>query len=310
MADTDTRDREYLYEDAVSFYAGRLAPGRERSTFAWVKARPDAAARARRDAAIEQRIARQYEAVLDEPIPPRLLRHGHRRRARWPMRMGTAAAVAVAAGIGWWGGTQQMLSPDRADGFVERVAAVAGSDGRRGTQMLSATAAGNSPDGGDALPAPDLSAQGYEIVARRHLDEAGGGRGLGEFVYENDLGQRVRLFAQRREPVSEPAPSVSFEDGRPLARWQVDGVDYALLGQMPAGSLQSLARIAAADRPSGPAPVQPLGEPRRPEQGPAWRVGDDPVLESTPSPAAGAALRQRVIPAADGGAGVQPQGQM
>ena len=310
MADTDARDREYPYEDAVSFYAGRLASSRERSTLAWVTAHPDAAARARRDAAIEQRIARQYEAVLDEPIPPRLLRYGHRRRARWPMRMGTAAAVAVAAGIGWWGGTQQMPSPERADGFVQRVAAAADGDGPDGTPVVSTAGAQTSPGGGNALPAPDLGAQGYDMVARRHVDDAGGGRDLGEFVYENDLGQRVRLFAQRREPVGEPSPRVSFEGGRPLARWQANGVDYALVGEMPADSLRSLARIAAAGRPAEPAPVQPVGRPVPSKQGPAWRVGDDPPLDSMPSATPGVTPRERMIPAADGGGGVQPQGQM
>lgn len=222
----------------------------------------------------ERAIADHYGSVLEEPIPPRLLGYSHCRSRRWWTRVGIAASVILAAASGWWLGNQQAGTPSPGR-FAERVAAVAAG-------RADAAAVSSDASRADAK-APDLSGRGYALVARRVVRNTP--RLLTELVYENTTGKRVRVYAQPRHPLPPVSPSVSRLGGTPLAQWHTDNMDYALVADMPAASLQALARTAAKDDAPGAsgawednrAPAAPV-----PSESPA-RVG---VLPAAGAPAA------------------------
>lgn len=257
MVDEQTAQRHY--EDAVAYYADRLAPRGTRAVRDWIDTHPDGAARARRDAAIERRLAQHYRPVIDEPIPPRLLAHGQAPLMPWVTRT-AAAAVLVAAGgaSGWW-----LALPD-AHGRGARVASTeqSGASGSPQGSMNNQQIRVN-----DEAAAPDLSARGYQMVSRQRV--AGAPQTLTEFVYARDDGARLRILARDQAPESSAEPQISFDDGVPRARWRAQGQEYALIGDLPPQTLRELARAAT---PRGAAPVQRRGvephTPRQPRRGP------------------------------------------
>ncbi len=228
------------YEDCVAFYLGELSPREARSVALWLHAHPEMARRAGRDAEVQKQIKRHFDPVLDEPIPQRLLAAGAR-RPRWPKRMATAAVVVLAAAGGWWFGTTQVNNSTAVPAFRQRVAVLSQQQPQHVSQARSAQAA--------SINAPDLSAHGYRLVASRVLHQ--GDRPMTAFLYRNNAGGQIRIYAQTRPQRVQAAPSVLTQNGVQLAQWHRDGVNYALVGNnVPSGSLRSLARAAAG------APVQ------------------------------------------------------
>jgi|GEM_PF-3094686 len=270
MVESDRPDENY--ERAVAFYAGRLGPRDQARVRAWAAEEPVRAARARRDAAIERRIAREYEAVLREPIPPRLLvrRRGHR-RARL-VRSGAAAAVVLAAASSvWWPYVERTVSgADNATGFE--------SPPGLGEPAAADAVPVSEPGAHRASPTPDLSAHGYRLIGREVLRDTP--RPLTELTYEKEGGPPVHVYAQDRPPQSTSEPEVSMRDGRPLARWRAHGVNYALVGDLPASSLQALAR-SAAGTDDQPAPTAQPG--RRMPPANALRPVEAPLEMAPPA---------------------------
>jgi len=273
MVESDRQDRDY--ECAVAFYAGRYGSCYTAGVQSWAADDPARAARARRDAAIERRIAREYEAVLREPIPPRLLagRRGHRRA--WLVRSGAAAAVVLAAvSTAWWPDVQRVVPT----GSVNATG-LESSPGPGEAAAVSETGAGMAP------PIPDLSAQGYRLIGRKVVRDTP--RTLTELTYEKNGGPPVRVYAQNRPPQTTSQPEVSMRDGRPLARWHAHGVNYALVGDLSASSLQELARGAVGSDHPAPA-AQPQ---RRMPPANTLRPVEAPLEEASPTRAESAQLQ-------------------
>ncbi len=150
-------------------------------------------------------------------------------------RLAARAAVAAlllfsgAAG-GWWAGSP--ASPD-----LTGVAAAARASLEHPAGGL--VPAGWSPESVEALPAPDLSGEGFQLVDTEVVGPAE--QPVVQFTYAGASGTRLDLFQQ---PLPAPPPPVYRYDqaqGHAVVAWSDNTAAYALLSTLPA---DHLARIA------------------------------------------------------------------
>lgn len=274
MVRSDTALRNY--EDMVAFYADRLEPCGYDAVRAWIETHPDGAVSARRDAAIEYRVMQHYQRVVDEPIPPRLLTQGQAPVIPWVTRTAAAAVLVAAGGAGgWWFSMPGGQAGSRHAASVEQASAASGpAQGAMGSQQIRVNG---------AAPAPDLSARGYHVISRQRV--TGTPQALTEFVYADNDGAQLRIFARKRAPETSFEPKISFNDGVPRARWRANGQEYALVGDLPPRTLRELARNAT---PRSDAPDAGRSAERQ-----------GPQQADARTPADQAPLRSDVLPAAD-----------
>lgn len=250
MAEHDRRTPEY--EACVAYYRDTLPCAQRARVRAYLEMHAHVAQRARLDAAHESAVARHWDAVLDEPLPPRLQVSTTPAIRVWPRRLAMAATIVLSAAGGWWLGDRAMPR-DPAGVFATRVAAAA--------QQPAAGSVAIAGHDLSAVPAPDLSARGYQLVQQQRVDV--NGHALVEFVYRNRSGQRVRIYAETGG-ARGMAPTMTSQDGMSLALWRDNGTHYALVGDVPALSLRTLAQ--AARTPAGQRETQLVGAGQWPTQ--------------------------------------------
>ncbi|WP_423821338.1 hypothetical protein V5738_13490 [Salinisphaera sp. SPP-AMP-43] len=235
------------YERCVAYYrAGRRiegAAGIER----YLAAHPRLAERAARDAEHDLALAQRYDPVLDEPIPPRLLRRPAVAPSPWLARAGLAVAIGVSVSAGWWlrGVDNDAPSPDsKRITFGQQVARLAER------QPTVDTAASGSPSH------PDLSRAGYRFSGQRTI--ATNGQPLTAYEYRNTAGQQITIYSRAQPGANTAQPDLISPAGTSLARWHSDGRAYALTGNLPPAALDRLADVASK-RPRRPAARQSTG---------------------------------------------------
>lgn len=92
---------------------------------------------------------------------------------------------------------------------------------------------------GEQLSAPDLSANGFDLVGGRLLSVADGP--AAQFMYENADGTRITLFATRAVN-SQMAEFTFKQNGKTNSfYWQDDRLRYAIIGDLPRADLNRLA---------------------------------------------------------------------
>lgn len=235
------------FERCVAYYrAGRRiegAAGIER----YLAEHPRIAERAARDAEHDLALAQRYDPVLDEPIPPRLLRRPVVAPSPWLARAGLAVAIGVSVSAGWWlrGVDNDAPSPDsKRITFGQQVARLAER------QPIVDTAASGSPSH------PDLSRAGYRFSGQRTI--ATNGQPLTAYEYRNTAGQQITIYSRPQPGANTAQPDLISPAGTSLARWHSDGRAYALTGNLPPAALDRLADVASK-RPRGPASQQSNG---------------------------------------------------
>lgn len=227
------------YERCVTYYRdGRRIAGAA-AIERYLAANPRIAERAARDANHDLALTDRYDAVLDEPIPPRLL---HYRSAPPPALLASAAALLAVIGLsatgGWWlhGITIDTSSPT----FGQQVARL--TDRQPGAQPTPAAQSHASH--------PALSQAGYQFNNQRVI-AAADGQPLTAYEYRNAAGKQVTIYARPRPDANATQPGIMSTAGVSLARWHAQGHDYALTGDLPPATLNQLAGVASS-RP-GPA---------------------------------------------------------
>lgn len=240
------------FERCVEFYLQGADAHADPEMGLWLQANPALARRAREHAEMQRQLRQRYDPVLDEPVPPRLLAGGRRVSVRWPIRFGFAATLVLAAGLVWWLQTTHSGTPP-VPMFSQRVATVAQN---RQAPPVERPVSQIRPTATASIHHPDLSLRGYSLRSRHVVP--GGAEPVVEFLYSNRQGVRVRIYAQVRHPQPTHAPQVVTENGVSLAQWQHDGVNYALVGDLPRQSLARLAQTAASSTSHQPSSGLPL----------------------------------------------------
>lgn len=216
------------FERCVAFYRNGADARTNPALANWLDDHPETARRAQRHAAIEQHLENRYEPVFDEPIPRRLLFGSQYLHTRRVARAALAAIVVLALTGAWW---LQPLHPYNHNTPLTVTQPVAGKSAEHGPHGLESAI---------AIQPPDLTAQGYTLVATRTRSRVG--VPMLAFIYANRQGQRIRIYAHPQSQRGTRDTRLSLDRDSARIHWQHDGVDYLLVGQIPTQSLQSLAR--------------------------------------------------------------------
>lgn len=203
-----------------------------------------------------------YQPILDEPLPATLVT-GARQTAssqqeidQWWRWGGKAAGVMLAFGVGWFANTAWQGAGGKAGGvqdFVRQAGFAYVVYTPEVRHPVEVTAAEQdhlvqwlSKRVGKPLKAPNLAAQGYELVGGRLLPGDAGARA--QFMFQNAAGARVTLYlgAVNRTATGTDAQETAFQFSAlgavPSFYWVDQGFGYALTGQMPRAALMALAQ--------------------------------------------------------------------
>jgi anti-sigma factor RsiW len=241
-------------DDLQAYVDGRVPPERRAAIDAYLAAHPAAEAAVSADRDIAATLRSRLAAKSEEPIPPRLriVNLVAERRARTRRRLGAvAAAVAwlvVGAGGGWLansyqrgdltGGPNAGATRDAIAAFrtfvVEKVhpVEVRADQEAHLVQWLSRRV-------GRPISAPDLSAQGYELMGGRLLPTDGPPAAM--FMYANKAGDRLTLYARTEGSATEPGFRFERAQGVAAFVWDDRDLCYVVTANTDRGHLLAVA---------------------------------------------------------------------
>lgn len=228
---------------------GVLAPARVAAVEAWLAERPEEAARIAAYREQNTLLRRQFDPVLDEPLPPQI---GTRRAWARPLARYAAmlAWFALGLGAGWQLHSYQSTSPRAESAAWAKRAAVAHAvyspEVRHPVEVGAAEeehlVRWLSKRLGAPLKVPHLGTLGYSLVGGRLLP---GERGpVAQFMYQDQKGQRLTLYVRiNPDEKSETAFLYAQEQGVGVFYWLDRKLGYALSGGVERAELQ---RVASA----------------------------------------------------------------
>ena len=242
-----------------AYVDGQLDPADQRRVEIFLAENPEAAAQVAdwiaQNAAIEALFP-----VADHAISLPFVEEAEEARQGWhgPLRALAASVAILAVGVALGWGGHQVLRPMAASsevvvaGLVDQAIAahvVFASDTVRpveiGGQNEAQLIKWLSNRLGQKLTAPDLRVQGYELVGGRLLSSSSGP--AAQFMYENDAGTRITVFASRSQGSRMAEFSYqrgTFADGSKEVGsfyWQDEDLQYAVVGDAPREDLNQLA---------------------------------------------------------------------
>lgn len=238
-----TGERPIGEDDLQAFVDGRLDPSRIEIVKAWLASNPSEAAQVQREAEQREALRARLAFKAQEPIPARLrVAHLVAAQRRPSLRPFTGIAAALAwlvlggilgvTGATWWDtrfaprATAQTAVADNAIAAYrlyvgERLhpVEVPGDQEAHLVQWLSRRV-------GKPLKAPDLNAQGYRLIGGRLLPS--GNEAAALFMYENEGGARLTLYARSSMQDKETAFRFESQDGVSAFSWIDGGLSYVV----------------------------------------------------------------------------------
>lgn len=243
-------ERQVTEDELHGYVDGALSAARAAEIEAYLAAHPEDAARvaAYREQVVALR--REFNRVLDEPLPLRL----QMPRGSWPRMLSRCAAVVAWVALGGMIGWQLHAfntASTRSDGsnWARRAAlahAVYSPEVRHpvevGADQEAHLIAWLSKRLGTQLRAPHLANEGYSLVGGRLLP---GERGpVAQFMYQDARGQRLTLYVRTNaDERSETAFLFQQEQGVGVFYWLDRKLGYALSGAV---DKPELLRVATA----------------------------------------------------------------
>ena len=231
--------------DLHAYVDGALPPARAAEVEAYLAERPDEAARVAAYREQIQALRRDFDRVMDEPVPERLL------RPRCPGVVRRYAAIAgwivLGGAIGWELHAFTSERQVEATAWARRAAMahVTYSPEVRhpvevGADQEAHLVAWLSKRLGTPLKVPHLGALGYALVGGRLLP---GDRGpVAQFMYQDGKGLRLTLYVRANpDATQETAFRFSQEQGISVFYWLDKKLGYALSGEIDKGDLLRVA---------------------------------------------------------------------
>jgi anti-sigma factor RsiW len=244
-------------QELNGYIDGQLGPEEQIAVERYLKANPTVAHRVATDLAQRKMLRAAFSSYLTQPLPPELhlnrlveARLQRRSRVAWQI----AAAAVLSLGIGGAGGWMLHTSPrsDRATLAMEALDrqalashAVFVPDHRHPIEVPAAErdhlAQWLSNRLNRSVSPPDLSSFGYRLMGGRLLaTEQGNPAAL--FVYEDSDGNRISLL-MRPMAADLHVPIAQWDRNDVNAcSWIDKGMGYAILGPVPTGDLERMAR--------------------------------------------------------------------
>lgn len=237
-------------EDLHAYADNRLDAARLSQVEAWLDTHPEHRAEVESWRVQSARLHRAYDAVLDQPVPPRLMPPANDARAFPLRRLAAVAWLALGTAIGFVLRGENGGEAPSAAAALPRMAAVAHAvyvpEVRHpvevGADQEAHLVGWLSKRLGAPLTPPRLEAAGYRLVGGRLLPGDQGG--VAQFMYEDDAKHRLTLYVQ---PNAAPAQPAGFrharEDGIDVFYW-IDGrFGYALSGNTGRDDMLRLATL-------------------------------------------------------------------
>jgi anti-sigma factor RsiW len=222
---------------------GRLDGRDEEWVQTWLNGHPDKLAALSADSEINQALHREFDPVLDEPVPARL---SEMRRSTGGWRKflvaaslmaigGAVGAMVTLAGVSLRGESRSTATPiaQRAaiahatySPEVRHPVEVGASEEKHLVAWLSKRL-------GFELRAPQLTAEGFSLVGGRLLSGDGGKPGaaapVAQFMYQCDFGRRITLYVQpEMAGHQETAFRFSSQGSVSVFYWADHNLGYAL----------------------------------------------------------------------------------
>jgi anti-sigma factor RsiW len=248
-------------EDFHALVDCRLAPESRARAESWLAAHPDAEVVVSAWKTQRDDLHRAYDAVLDEPVPNRLLDAVRSHESPWHgghLRYAVVVAwLALGAVIG--GVADRMLAapqavPEASSAFASlpRQAAIAHAVFTPevkhpvdvGADQEAHLAAWLSKRLGAPVKPPHLDQDGFTLMGGRLLPDAEAGAPVAQFMYQDANQHRITLYLRRNESaVDHGAAAFRFaQEGKVgVFYWIEDTYGYALSGELPRDKLASLA---------------------------------------------------------------------
>lgn len=226
---------------------GVLSPARRAEVEAYLAEHPEDAARV---AAYREQVLvlhREYDPVLNEPLPSRRgVARRDRLRSVW--RYGALAAVfLLGIAVGWQLHAYRADQRSEASAWPRRAAiahVVYSPEVRHpvevGADQEAHLVAWLSKRLGSPLKVPHLASVGYALVGGRLLP---GERGpVAQFMYQDGKGQRLTLYVRNNpDPNRETAFQFAQERGVGVFYWLDRRLGYALSGEVEKAELLRVA---------------------------------------------------------------------
>ncbi|MBZ9736797.1 anti-sigma factor [Mesorhizobium sp. CA18] len=235
-------------------------PGEERMAYdAWLEANPEMKAKSARYIADRAAMRAALAGVMEEPVPARLrqvvLGEAPAKASPWRSRWWLSAAAAVVLAVGGLGGYVAGIdSVSRGDDGDDQLAEQAiaahvlyAAEKRHAVEVPASdkdhlqTWLSNRV--GLKLVAPDLAAEGFQLVGGRLLPAGGQGKAA-MLLYEDAKGERISLFVTAESSATSKG-TYTAEGGEPEAVYWLDkGYACAVVGSLPPERLSDVAKTA------------------------------------------------------------------
>lgn len=252
------RRKAVAEEELQAYVDGRLNAARHDRVAAAVASDPELARRAKELRDLNDAMHCAFDAMLDKPVPPEMLRTVMERRPL-PMMFRVAATVAWMIIGGVLGGLAvHRLSPDPgADVAAVRplareaayAHAVYAPEVRHPVEVRADQRTHLntwlSKRLSQPVTAPDVRGAGYQLVGGRLLPDAG--RPAAQFMYEDDHGARLTLYVRVHSGPAESSAIRHADIGGVGVVYWIDGpLAYALVGGVEKAELETVARAMYA----------------------------------------------------------------
>jgi len=249
--------RDFSERDVHMALDGELPQDERAELQAWLDASPEMKARSQRFEADRMRLRETFATVLDEPVPDSLARvvTGEAKKPsaaapRWRMAAAAALLLAVGAGGGYLAGMAGLGREAQArDELAEE--AIAAHTIYAAEQRHAVEVGANDRDHllgwlskrlGLTLVAPDLAAEGFDLVGGRLLPA--GQKAAAHLLYEDAKGNRISIYVTP-EGAEKAKGIYKDEEGAASAIYWLDkGWGCAVVGTLPQDQLLDIGRNA------------------------------------------------------------------
>ena len=237
-------------EDLQSYVDAALAPERRAEVETHLAAHPEDEERVAAYRAQKEVLHGLYDRVLDQPVPPRLIRPPHAGRGTWLSHAASVlVGIALGAGASWWvvGGGDN--GGRGGTGFAERaaVAHIIYAPEVRHAVEVDATQESHlvkwlSKRLGAPIKAPQLGEAGYQLVGGRLLP--GRNSPIAQFMYENEEGKRLTLYLRTFTGEGRQTAFRYLHEGDIGVFYWIDGrLGYAVAGEAGREELLRLSNL-------------------------------------------------------------------
>ncbi|TPI80004.1 anti-sigma factor [Mesorhizobium sp. B2-8-9] len=235
-------------------------PGEERMAYeAWLEGNPEMKAKSARYIADRAAMRAALVGVMEEPVPARLrqvvLGDAPAKASPWRSRWWLSAAAAVVLAVGGLGGYVAGIdSVSRGDDGDDQLAEQAiaahvlyAAEKRHAVEVPASdkdhlqTWLSNRV--GLKLVAPDLAAEGFQLVGGRLLPAGGQGKAA-MLLYEDAKGERISLFVTAESSATSKGTYTAEGGGPEAVYWLDKGYACAVVGSLPPERLSDVAKTA------------------------------------------------------------------